>query len=100
MTGDPFSEIVRDARAAVLAWVCRVQPGEYPDNEELARVFCSLLPQDVELDLRTTWNPSALVHEARWYHEGRDVAEFPKPFCAENSGDAKVLACAGMIALD
>jgi hypothetical protein len=99
MTHDDFNQRTRDARAAVLAWVSKIEPSEYASNHELARRFCSLLPGDVDLELRVTYNPSALVHEARWYHRGCEVAEFPKPFCAENEGDAQILACAAMIAL-
>ncbi|HEY3898547.1 MAG TPA: hypothetical protein VGM54_08045 [Chthoniobacter sp.] len=101
MTCDDSNKKARDARAVVLAWVSKLQSGEYSGcrNDELARRFCSLLPSDVDLELRATYNPSALVHEARWYHRGSEVAEFPKPFCAEDSGDAQILACAAMIAL-
>jgi hypothetical protein len=99
MTHDNLEKAICIARAVVLAWVTNVQAGEYAANEELARSFCLLLPADVDLELRTTHNPSALVYEARWYHRGGEVAEFPKPFCAENSGDAQVLACAALIAL-
>jgi len=88
-----------EARAVVLAWVQRVQPGEDVTNEELAQSFCSLLPADVDLKLRTTYNPSALVYEARWYNGDREVEEFPKPFCAETDGDARILACAAMVNL-
>jgi len=87
------------ARAVVLAWVCREKPGDYPTNEELARAFSFTLPADVELELRTTHNPTAMIFEARWYQGGRKVEEFPKPFCAERAGDARVLACAAMISL-
>jgi len=98
--GENPEETITLSRAVVLAWVCRQRPGNYATNEELARAFCSMLPPDAELELQTTRNPSALVCEARWYHRGRELEEFPKPFCAESDGDARVLACAAMIALD
>jgi len=88
-----------EARAVVLAWVQRLQPGAHATNEELASTFCSLLPSDVDLELRTTYNPSALVHEARWYNGGREVEDFPKPFCAESDADARILACAALVTL-
>jgi hypothetical protein len=99
MTFEQSNKTIVDARAVVLAWVRAMRPCEDPTNEELARCFCALLPEDVALDLRTNRNPSALVYEARWYHHGKEVAEFPKPFCAEIKGDAEVLACSAMIAL-
>ena len=99
MAKDNSNEEKSDARAIVLEWACRLKPGDYPTNEELVQSFCSLLPPDIELELRTTFNPSSLVYEARWYQGGREVKEFPKPFCAEKEGDAQVLACAAMIAL-
>ena len=91
--------IIAEARRAVLAWVVERRPGWYDSNEELARVFCELLPDDVDLELTIVRNPSALVYEARWLHNGRDVSEFPKPFSAEAVGDARVLACAALMAL-
>ncbi len=98
--GDHFEESITLSRAVVLAWVCRELPGNYATNEELAKAFCSMLPPDAELELQTTRNPSALVCEARWYHRGRELEEFSKPFCAESEGDARVLACAAILALD
>ena len=100
MSYDDPDAAIADARASVLGWVCRQKPGNYETNAELARAFCSLLPTDVELELTTVRNPSALVFEARWAHQGRDVEEFPKPFCAEEEADARVLACAAMVGLD
>jgi len=97
---EKHEEAIATARAVVLAWVCREHPGEYRTNDDLARAFCLLLPADVDLELRTIRNPSALVYETRWYHQGREVEEFPKPFCAEQEGDADVLACAALIGLD
>ena len=101
MTGNDSNEKAREARAAVVAWVSEVRPGKYVNasNNELARLFCALLPADVDLELRTAHNPSALVYEARWYHRGNESGEFPKPFCAEDAGDAQILACAAMLAL-
>jgi hypothetical protein len=100
MTSDDDPDaVIADARASVLKWVCEQQPGSYPTNAELAQAFCALLPVDVELELTTVRNPSALVYEARWSHRGRDVEEFPKPFCAEQEPDARVLACAALMGL-
>jgi len=96
---DPDVAIAK-ARASVLAWVAGQRPGWYETNAELAAAFCALLPADVELELGVVRNPSALVFEARWSHAGRDVEEFPKPFCAEEEGDARVLACAAIMKLN
>jgi hypothetical protein len=90
---------IATARESVLAWVSRDGRGDYSTSEELVRAFCSRLPPDMDLDLRTTRNPSAMVYEARWYHRGREVDDFPKPFCAEIDEDARILACAAMINL-
>ena len=99
MSQDDPDVAIAAARASVLAWVHQRQSGSYATNAELARVFCFLLPGDVDLELTTVRNPSAQVYEARWSHRGRDVAEFPKPFCAEEEGDARVLACAAIVGL-
>jgi hypothetical protein len=39
------------------------------------------------------------MFEARWYQAGREVRDFPKPFCAEEPGDARLLACAELLRL-
>jgi hypothetical protein len=91
--------IIASARAVVLEWVAERRPGKYVTNSELAKAFCDLLPDDVDLELGIVRNPSALVYEARWSHGGRDVSEFPKPFCAEEESDARILACAALVAL-
>jgi hypothetical protein len=100
MTDDHPSNALFTARLTVLAWVMRTKPGNYQTNEELADAFCSTLPADLGLELQTTRNPSALVYESRWFQRGRATEEFPKPFCAEQAGDARVLACAAMIGLE
>ncbi|MDR3403409.1 MAG: hypothetical protein P4L99_13000 [Chthoniobacter sp.] len=99
MTPDHSPEAITRAREIVLAWVCRQKSGDSSTNEELAERFCALLPTDVELELKTSRNPSAMVYEARWYHQGREVPDFPKPFCADNERDARILACAAMVEL-
>jgi hypothetical protein len=99
MSGNESRDATTQARAVVLAWVRQRRPGAYATNEELAANFCALLPPDVDLALQTIRNPSALVYEARWYHAGALVSDFPKPFCAETAGDAQILACAAMVSL-
>lgn len=96
---DPDLEIAA-AREAVLAWLLPRQPGTYETNAELADAFAAFLAKETALKLLTQRNPSAMVHEARWYAGGRQLPEFPRPFCAENEADARILACAGLIALD
>jgi hypothetical protein len=95
----PNDDKIAAAREIVLAWLARHHPGSERNPDDVARSFCLLLPPAVKLELRTSYNPSALVYEARWYHEGRLAEEFPKPFCAEAAADAGVLACAAMINL-
>jgi len=95
---DPDALIVT-AREELLAWVTVRRPGAYPTNAELAEAFCHLLQPDTDLELRTVRNPSSLMYEARWYHAGREVGDFPKPFCAEDKGDAQILACAELLRL-
>ena len=99
MINDFSDETIAQARAVVLKWVTQHTAGDFPTNGDLARQFCLLLPPEVSLELRTSHNPSSLVYEARWYHDRRDVADFPKPFCAEIEADARILACAAMVQL-
>jgi len=87
------------AREEVLRWVRACVPGDYPSNAELSEAFAKVVGAEADLELRTVWNPSACVFEARWYHGGRETAEFSKPFCAEEKADARLLACAGMVRL-
>jgi hypothetical protein len=87
------------AREELLAWVKVRRPGAYATNAELADAFCQLLPPDTDLELRTVRNPSSYMFEARWYHDRREVEDFPKPFCAEEVGDARLLACAELLRL-
>ena len=96
---DDPDTVIANARAVVLEWVQRTHRDFLGTNDELARLFYSLLPSDVGLELRVNRNPSALVYEARWYHQGRPVEDFPKPFCGETQADAKLLACAAMVNL-
>jgi hypothetical protein len=88
------------ARADVLAWLASQQPANYESNAELSRAFFEFIALETDLELRVQRNPSACVYEARWYHRGRETKEFPKPFCAEDEADARLLACAGMVRLD
>ncbi len=87
------------AREELLAWVKVRRPGTYETNGELADAFCQLLQPDTDLELKTVRNPSSSMFEARWYHGGREVEDFPKPFCAEDVGDARLLACAALLRL-
>jgi hypothetical protein len=91
--------LVAAARQEVLAWVQPRSPGWHASNAELAAAFVRLIAGKTDLELRTVRNPSACVYEARWYHGGRETAEFRKPFSAEAEPDARVLACAAMLAL-
>lgn len=97
VTADNIETLIATAREELLAWVHVRRPGAYATNEELADAFCDLLQPDVDLELRTVRNPSSFMFEARWYHSGREVEDFPKPFCAEERGDARVLACAELL---
>jgi hypothetical protein len=97
MTANDPDALLALARAEVLAWVNVRRPGRYSANAELADAFCELLPPDTDLELRTVRNPSSFMFEARWYHARREVEDFPKPFCAEEAGDARVLACAELL---
>jgi len=99
MTSEPSSSSIPQARTVVRTWLERSHPGLAVPDEELADRFCAQLPSDIDLELRTNYNPSALVYEARWYHGPRLVEEFPKPFCAESKVEARLLACAAMINL-
>jgi len=87
------------AREELLAWVKVRRLGTYETNGELADAFCQLLQPDTDLELKTVRNPSSSMFEARWYHGGREVEDFPKPFCAEEVGDARLLACAALLRL-
>ena len=87
------------AREELLPWVKVRRPGTYETNGELADAFCHLLQPDTDLELKTVRNPSSVMFEARWYHAGREVEDFPKPFCAEDEGDARLLACAALLRL-
>ena len=99
MTANHTDVPLATAREELLAWVNVRQPGTYSTNGELADTFCQLLPPDTDLELRTVRNPSSSMYEARWYHLGREVEDFPKPFCAEEPGDARLLACAELLRL-
>lgn len=99
MTAHDPDACIAVAREEILAWVNVRQPGAHATNLELAEAFCRLLQPDTDLELRTVRNPSSFMFEARWYHAGREVEDFPKPFCAENEGDARVLACAELLRL-
>ena len=96
---DPDSEITA-AKEQVSAWLQSHQPGSYISSAQLADAFTGFIARDTCLELRTQRNPSALCYEARWYDAGRQVPDFPKPFCAESEADALVLACAALLALD
>lgn len=91
---------VSAARMEVLSWLIEQQFGFYESNEELVTGFMRIVSEQTDLELRTQRNPSALVWEARWYHSHRQLTDFPKPFCAENVTDARLLACAAMLRLD
>ena len=99
MTANDSDAPLTVAREELLAWVNVRRPGGYGTNAELADAFCELLQPDTDLELKTVRNPSSFMYEARWYHQGREVADFPKPFCAEERGDARVLACAELLRL-
>ena len=99
MTANDPDALLAQARAEVLAWVNVRRPGGYATDVELADTFCQLLPPDTDLELKTVRNPSSSMFEARWYHAGREVEDFPKPFCAEEVGGARVLACAELLRL-
>jgi hypothetical protein len=99
MTVNDPDALLASAREDVLAWVKVRQPGDYASSAALADAFCHLLQPDTDLELRTVRNPSSFMFEARWYHEGRQVEDFPKPFCAEECGDARLLACAELLRL-
>ena len=99
MTADNLEAALAMAREEVLAWVNVRRPGVYATNAELAEAFCQLLQPDTDLELKTVRNPSSSMYEARWYHAGREVEDFPKPFCAEEPGDARLLACAELLRL-
>ena len=99
MTANNPEAPIAVAREELLAWVNVRRPGIYATNAELADAFCQLLQPDTDLELRSVWNPSALMFEARWYQGGREVEDFPKPFCAEEAGDARLLACAELLRL-
>ncbi len=99
MTANDPDALLAQARAEVLAWVQVRRLGAYSSNLELANAFCELLPPDTDLELKTVRNPSSFMFEARWYHAGREVEDFPKPFCAEEAGGARVLACAELLRL-
>lgn len=88
------------AREEVLAWLQNQQPGCYDSNAQLADGFIRFISRETTLEMRTHWNPSACVYEARWYDGGREMSEFRKPFCAERESDARLLACAAMLQLD
>ena len=91
---------IATAREDVLAWLQPRQSGAYDSNAELADGFLRFIASETDLDLRTARNPSACVHEARWYYAGRETDDFPKPFCAEQRDDARVLACAALINME
>ena len=93
---DPDLEIAA-AREEVLAWLRSQQPGCYDSNAQLADGFIRFIASETTLELRTHWNPSACVYEARWYDGGREMPEFRKPLSAELEPDARVLACAAML---
>ena len=99
MTANDPDAPLAAAREELLAWVNVRRPGIYANNGELADTFCQLLQPDTDLELRTVRNPSSFMFEARWYRSGREVEDFPKPFCAENAGDARLLACAELLRL-
>lgn len=99
MTANDPNPSLSLAREELLAWVRVREPGAFATNGELADAFCRLLPPDTDLELRTVRNPSSFMFEARWYHDGREVQDFPKPFCAEEKGDARLLACAELLRL-
>jgi len=94
---DEYDLRIAAARAEVLAWLQRRKPGWYDSNGELAAGFASFIAGKTDLEVRTVRNPSSCNYEARWYHGGREAAEFRKPFCAEAEGDARLLACVAML---
>ncbi len=99
MTASDPNAPLAQAREELLAWVKVRRPGTYATNGELADAFCQLLQPDTDLELRTVRNPSSFSFEARWYHAGREIEDLPKPFCAEDPGDARLLACAELLRL-
>jgi hypothetical protein len=96
---DPDLQIAA-AMKQLIAWLQSHHPGSYVSSAQLADAFTRFVGHDTFLELRTQRNPSALIYEARWYEAGRQLADFPKPFCAESEADARVLACAALLALD
>ncbi len=96
---DPDLEIAA-AKKQVSAWLQSNQPGSYVSSAQLADAFTRFVAHDTFLELRTQRNPSALCYEARWYDAGRQLADLPKPFCAESEADARLLACAALLDLD
>jgi hypothetical protein len=96
---DPDVQIAA-AREHVLTWLQARQPGCYGSNAQLADGFARFVGMETALELRTQRNPSALAYEARWYDGGQELPEFRKPFCAEQEGDARILACAALLDLD
>lgn len=99
MIGDNQRLLVQTARFAVAAWISARQRVESPSTKDLAEAFCGLLPVDRGFELTTVRNPSSMLYEARWRQFGRELEDFPKPFCAEEEGDARILACAALMEL-
>lgn len=85
------------AREAVLAWLEARQPECYDSNAQLADGFVRFIASETASELRSQWNPSACVFEARWYDTGREISEFRESFSAESEPNARVLACAAML---
>jgi hypothetical protein len=96
---DPDSAI-SSAHIEVFAWLSSQQQCSSDSHADLADAFARFVGDQTTLELRTTRNPSSCVYEARWYDAGRELEEFPKPFCAEAEADARLLACAALIHLD
>ena len=100
MNDDDPESAIASAHVEVFAWLSSQQECSSDSHADLADAFTSFVANRTTLELHTSRNPSSCVYEARWYNAGRELEEFPKPFCAENEADARLLACAAMIHTD
>jgi hypothetical protein len=88
-----------EARPELAAWMRATSGAEPQPGVQLADAFCAWVRDRFHLDLRTNWNPSACVFEARWQDRGRSAEGLERPFSAETVDDARLLACAGLLRL-